>query len=437
MPTVNDFGPALDQRDPVLLRNALIKRVIYAIAGSEDPTDLVASTSGQVPIGLAYNGTVFWLDPNDTTSSHDGIAVIVTEDGYRYHASEFRYPQSVLAQGIEVPPASPSIGDAYWLGPAPAGEWAGESEKIAVYTARGWVFLAPPVGKLFYVADGSMRWVYLDEVGSVIERFGHQPASIPDAAPIGGQRRYIVESQTLNSPPAAPALGMYWIVGPAPTGAWSGHAGKIATSYDGGTTWTIITPLDGLEAYDRDIAANYIYRAGAGWVSAAGAWTRLAFARTVGSGSTTAPSGSTFWNGSDTPTTSTRRRIDDVTIEFHASRAGALLKVRYHANITLFIGTPPSTGRLELGVALYRDAEANAIDWVWINPSVHHFNDGASDVSPRGGYPTRAQAEFFVTAPDASAHTYRIALISRTMGSSQNIEVASLSRRVFSIEEAF
>ncbi|MFN3746711.1 MAG: DUF2793 domain-containing protein [Hyphomicrobiaceae bacterium] len=437
MPTLNDFGPAVDQRDPVLLRHALVKRVIYAIAGSEDPTDLVANTSGQVPIGLAYNGIVFWLDPDDTTSSHDGIAVLVTQDGYRYHASAFRSPQSVLAQGSETPPASPAIGDAYFLGAAPTGEWAGEGERIAVYTARGWVFVAPPVGKLFYVADGSRRWVYLDEAGSVVERFGHQPESIPDSAPIGGQRRYIVESQTLNDPPASPGLGVYWIIGPAPAGAWSGHAGKIATSYDGGATWTIITPLDGLEAYDRNIAANHIYRAGTGWVSAAGAWTRLAFARTAGTGSTTAPSGTTYWDGSATPTTGTRRRIDDVTIAFQASRSGALLKVRYHGNISLSLGTPPSTGRLALGVALYRDAEATAIDWVWITPSVHHFYDGGSDTNPRGGYPTRAEAEFFVTAPDAAAHTYRIALISRTMGSNQNIDVASVSRRVFSIEEAF
>lgn len=430
MPTPNELATSVMARDAIAMRNAMVRRVIYAIADDEDPTDFVANTSGVVPLGLAFGGVIFWLDPNDTTSTHDGVTVIVTDDGYRYHVSDFRMPWAVLATDQVEPPSSSAIGDAFLTNAAPSGDWAGHGEQVAVWTSRGWVFVEPQLGQLIYVADGSNRWVYLDENGTIVERFGMQPASIPDGALIGGQRRFIVESQTVNTPPGAPALGHYWIIGSAPTGDWAGSSGKIATSYDGGTTWTIIDPLDGVEAYDRTQGSNYIYRTGVGWVSAAGAWTRLQWVRTNGTESMGANTSNTIWNGSATPTTAMNHRVDNISLSFQASRTGATLKVRYHANVDV-----PPTGvdvSNSLGIALFRDAEANAIDWAHMSPP---FKQTTSVVYAA---PSRAIAEFFVPAPDSAAHSYRVGFISRGgTNEAQTAHVNEISRRVFSIEEAF
>lgn len=53
-----------------------------------------------------------------------------------------------------------------------------------------------------------------------------------------------VEEIDRNTPPAAPQPGQCWIVGPAPTDAWSGHAGAIAGWTYGG--WRFVAPRAGV-----------------------------------------------------------------------------------------------------------------------------------------------------------------------------------------------
>lgn len=53
-----------------------------------------------------------------------------------------------------------------------------------------------------------------------------------------------VEEIDRNTPPAAPQTGQCWIVGAAPTGVWSGHAGAIAGWTSGG--WRFVAPRPGL-----------------------------------------------------------------------------------------------------------------------------------------------------------------------------------------------
>jgi hypothetical protein len=53
-----------------------------------------------------------------------------------------------------------------------------------------------------------------------------------------------VEEVDRHAPPATPQPGQCWIVGAAPTGAWSGHAGAIAGWTAGG--WRFIAPRAGL-----------------------------------------------------------------------------------------------------------------------------------------------------------------------------------------------
>jgi hypothetical protein len=73
-----------------------------------------------------------------------------------------------------------------------------------------------------------------------------------------------VESAALSAPPGSPSDGQRWIVGPAPTGAWAGQAGRIASWTDG--AWTFLVPRDGWLVWDRAQVRLLIWRASIpGW----------------------------------------------------------------------------------------------------------------------------------------------------------------------------
>jgi len=72
-----------------------------------------------------------------------------------------------------------------------------------------------------------------------------------------------LKGQFVNTPPAAPADGDAYLVGGAPTGAWSGYAYKIASCRDGG--WSFLAPFNGLRAHVAGTNAFIVY--------ADGAWT--------------------------------------------------------------------------------------------------------------------------------------------------------------------
>lgn len=76
-----------------------------------------------------------------------------------------------------------------------------------------------------------------------------------------------VESRTLTVPPPAPADGDRFLIAASPTGAWSGHADKIAAFQDG--TWAFYGPKEGWIAWVADEGALVIYAAGA-WSPFAG-----------------------------------------------------------------------------------------------------------------------------------------------------------------------
>jgi hypothetical protein len=63
-----------------------------------------------------------------------------------------------------------------------------------------------------------------------------------------------VLDRDLSAPPGSPAEGARYIVGGSPTGAWSGHAGKIAAYQDG--AWMLYPPVEGWIAWiaDEDVA---------------------------------------------------------------------------------------------------------------------------------------------------------------------------------------
>ncbi|KIC22129.1 peptidase G2 autoproteolytic cleavage domain-containing protein [Leisingera sp. ANG-Vp] len=65
---------------------------------------------------------------------------------------------SVEGFGAAVPPASPALGEAHALGPAPTAAWAGQAHAIAVWQGEGWLFLAPlPGWRAWSRAAGELR----------------------------------------------------------------------------------------------------------------------------------------------------------------------------------------------------------------------------------------------------------------------------------------
>lgn len=63
-------------------------------------------------------------------------------------------------------------------------------------------------------------------------------------------------SKNLNTPPGSPASGDLYIVGPSPTGAWAGQAGKI-TYFD--QVWKFITPNEGMNLWVNEDDVAYAY----------------------------------------------------------------------------------------------------------------------------------------------------------------------------------
>lgn len=71
-----------------------------------------------------------------------------------------------------------------------------------------------------------------------------------------------VESVGATEPTADPAPGQSWIIGTAPTGAWTGHAQALACWTEGG--WRFHQPTAGMRAVIRETRVPVEWD-GAGW----------------------------------------------------------------------------------------------------------------------------------------------------------------------------
>ena len=83
-----------------------------------------------------------------------------------------------------------------------------------------------------------------------------------------------VFDKDLTAPPGAPVKGDRYIVGPAATGDWAGHDGKIAW-YDG-AAWQFDAPLAGWQTWVNDEAKQYVY-GGAAWTADASDMTKAVY----------------------------------------------------------------------------------------------------------------------------------------------------------------
>ena len=69
---------------------------------------------------------------------------------------------SVKDRDLGVPPANPSDGDRYIVGPSALGAWQGQEGNVAVWLSHlsSWVFFEPVIGWQAYIEDEEVLTVY-------------------------------------------------------------------------------------------------------------------------------------------------------------------------------------------------------------------------------------------------------------------------------------
>ncbi|QJU57537.1 DUF2793 domain-containing protein [Sphingomonas sp. AP4-R1] len=85
----------------------------------------------------------------------------------------------VESVGEDHPPAMPAPGQAWIVGPAPTGDWAGQADAVAIWTAGGWRFAPAKEGMAFRLKGSGVRI----ERGSAIWGDG---AAVATVLKIGG-----------------------------------------------------------------------------------------------------------------------------------------------------------------------------------------------------------------------------------------------------------
>jgi len=247
------------------VRSLDVERYPYIMATANESQSLTADSGSTEIKHLIYNGWLFARDDTDTTTAHDGVTCLVSSDGIRFLKEDVGLPKSVL-DITNTPPGSPTAGDAYIIDTSPTGAWASNAKYVTVYTARGWVYIAPAIGMLMRVEDVTGYYHY-SEGGSWTAGIDNGSGLVDDSVypnallyPTGIPP---VENQTTNTPPAIPAAGTAYIIGSSPTGDWAAKADYLVVS--DGSAWNYHAPSEGMIVYDKAQNDYYKYDSAA-WV---------------------------------------------------------------------------------------------------------------------------------------------------------------------------
>lgn len=362
-------------------RDLLLASFPHVIAAAAVPGTTLAPITT-----LLVAGQTFLYDATDTTSAHDGEAVLVSEEGRRYKlTSPAGWPVVIEAQQ-DSPPVSPDLGLTWIVGGAPTGAWASHADDLATWTANGWRFIA---------ADNLIGWFVLDRsTDSVVQmtdagwRDGLGASAISPGSVngkhfvIGLQPRFSVENQTTNAPPGSPSDGVAYIIGPSPTGAWASKQTQIA-SREGGA-WAYYVPAAGWRVYDKALGYDVIW-GGSGWVDPlAGQQTIPRHASAyVSVAATVAATSSTVYTYSATPPTKSQKRSELSSLDVTMSATAASKKLLFEWELA---GSAPTSGNI-VAFGIFRDAETTAMAWA--------------------GPTTR---RVFALSDDAASHVYRLAV---------------------------
>jgi len=441
--TAHPVIPALPQganKPAGELRTVIHGSIAYFLPAASDPEilDPVDGVLGSIIPIIDWQEKRFYYDPLDSTTAHDGVSTLVLAGGQRYKTGTLALDLwAVIDKDITDPPddlSSPAvaIGDAYLVPAAGSGVFASKEDYIAIYTARSWEFIEPKIGMIILVDDEDAYYRY-NAAGSWVVALSIASATVLPFHIVGGKIHWIVQNQTQNSPTST-AQGTAFIIGPSPTGDFTGHSGKIAFRESAGTnsTYVIYAPTEGWVAYDLALSTPYRYD-GSVWAAAAGAFIEAQETFTEGTGTTTAPTGSgdIVYSSSTAPTTSAYMRTDDVLLTHTAKKIGAVIEFEYQASVDWVAGSFAANGTNEIVIALFKDSETNAIDWCKAAVSDDLLR---ALVSADDNIITREAASFRFTAVDTSEHTYFIGITGLITTGSSLIKPL-MSRRLFKLRE--
>lgn len=388
-----------DRASRSALLAALETRGAYVIGEAEDPQDLNA---GNIQT-IIFKGVVFWYDPADATTAHDGVTTLVTAEGRCFKADQINGISirlvAVLDKDLTAPPGSPAEGDMYIVGPAATGAWATEDENIAIYTARGWVFQVPNIWDMALVVDEALFYHY-DAGGDWAS--GIPAITIANDSISLNKLKYFkigvaVENQTTNTPPGAPADGVAYIVGGSPTGVWVGHSLDLAIREDG--AWVYYEPYEGAQLYDKNLNAAIVFN-GSIWVAGVSGYSQQAMS-TIDAAATI--TGTYVYSGT-APTTSNMSLIHE--FNFTAKKAGAVVEVTVKFGAINFSMDPGNNAlaTIETNFAIMIDTTVNADDW---SAGPGQMAVGLA-TSPAHDINHGFQQTFIITLPDVSVHALKL-----------------------------
>jgi hypothetical protein len=330
-----------------------------------------------VIVVVAGTGQVYRYDSTDTTSAHDGILILVDQDGKRFKNSSVYTVRSglytnVISREETEPPASPNDGDIYIVAVGGVDDWATHDNKIAIFAGGIWYFETP--------LPGALAWLQ-DESGYVKFNGSAWTTGISGALGVNSVRlsnllqgANLVVTGTANAPSGGEAEGDIYIVGSSPSGDFSGFtAGRLAILE--GITWTQYTPKTGWHIDDLSSSSEKRWN-GSAWIAPAntpvevaewGPWTDTG---TLGGGSGT----------------TSVRTVSSVAV----GEVGRKLEFTVH------FWRAPRDGAVE--VRLFRDAEGSP----FYARSVPADNGDASGES---------LSEFVrLTVSDTNAHSYTMTI---------------------------
>lgn len=245
------------------LQTGLVEHVAYVVASASEAQSL--DLTGIAVPALVLGVTLFAYDASDTVTAHDGTTCLVTSDGKRFKSDGTRVSgwngYTVKDDDLTAPPGSETVGYAYLLPASPTGDWSAYGKHVAIYTERGYVYIAPREGMLVYVSDED---IYKRYNGTTwVAGFGS--SAIADgslkAAKLEQAYGWRVESETATPPGSVPAEGTLYIVGASATGAWAGEDGNIARST--GSAWEFIDAAEGMQLFNKATDEFVTFKSGA------------------------------------------------------------------------------------------------------------------------------------------------------------------------------
>jgi hypothetical protein len=378
------------------MRDAIEREYSYVLSPAQNAADFVPGLTQSI----TFNGRLFARDDTDTTTPNDGVTCIVTSGGIRFKSDSLGQGAIVRRYAVldimSAPPGSPVVGNAYLIGMGATGAWATHDKKITSWTSAGWKFIVPKTYDEAHVADELQIYHYN---GSSVWVVGTSAIVLADKSVLFTKLKQglglAVENQTTNTPPVSPSDGVAYIIGPSPTGVWTGHAFKVG--YFINTAWLIIPPEIGWGVYDKNITADVKYTA-LGWQAQISGYSKVqSYAR---SGGAINSSNTYIYSYATAPSTANTNAIKSEN--YTAKKAGSKIEIDIKIeDVELTFGT---TGYVNGGVFL--DGAANAFSW-FSGP----FLPAAT---ARMGFFTRVMT----TLPDVSAHTFNL-----RMAGSNNIQV--------------